>query len=74
MEPNKSCLEQDVSWTTMCCEHTYYGHTLQDVSTGNNTLLTGSTESSSLHSRAQTGNQSADLSLWFNRVKQADAT
>lgn len=30
--------KQDMSWTTMCCKHTSYGHSLDDVFTSNNTL------------------------------------
>lgn len=32
--------KQDVSWTTMCCKHTCYGRSLEDVFTSNNTLWT----------------------------------
>lgn len=31
-------LKQDKSWTTMCCKHICYGHSLEDVFTSNNTL------------------------------------
>lgn len=36
----KSDLKQDMSWPTMCCEHTSWGHSLEEVFTSKNTLWT----------------------------------